>query len=142
MDTHLPGYTGQHTYWVMCNKAARRQSRMLTLACFLRTRGKRLQHRFYFCEANQCLAKGLCSVMTRHNHNRFEFKVKAMKREFRIGSSDLSINFLLRTLRTTCIYMAILICHKSSQPPGDPLLSVIYVSPTGILDSSRLTRCF
>lgn len=36
----------------------------------------------------------------------------------------------------SCIYTAILICHKSSQSPGDLFLSVIYVPPTGILEST------
>lgn len=116
---------------------------MLTLACFLMTSKKRPRHGFHFYEVNQtqCLAKGLWNVRTLHNYNRFEFKANAMKRNFSTGSSDLSISFLLVTLRTTCIYMDILsfFLSKSSQSPCDPFNQVIYAPPTGVLDSIRLT---
>lgn len=135
-QTHTcPGYTGQHTYWVTGNRAARQTVKDIDLSVFFSGQGGK-ESNTGSISVKQIKHKGLCTVMTRHNHGRFEFKVKAMKRKFRTGSSDLSINFLLRTPRTSCIYTAILICHKSSQSLWDLFLSVIYVPPTGILEST------
>lgn len=52
--------------------------------------------------------------VTLHNYNRLEFKDQVMKRTFLIWSSILYINFPSVAPSATCIYNAILLCHKSS----------------------------
>lgn len=40
--THTcPGYTGQHTYWVMCNKAAQQTVKDVDLSMFSQDKGEK-----------------------------------------------------------------------------------------------------
>lgn len=74
--------------------------------------------------------------VTLHNYNRFEFKDQVTKRHFLIWGSIPYINFLFVVPSTACIYIAILLHHKSRH-----LLTffnqVIYAPPKSTLDSIR-----
>lgn len=139
-QTHTcPGYTGQHTYWVICNRAARQTVKDIDLSVFFSGQGgkesntgsisvKRIKHsawpRVSALLWHVTITVGLSSKSKRWK--------ESLEQEVQTSPSTSSSG-----LRGPVAYIRpFLFVTKAASHLETFFLSVIYVPPTGILEST------